>query len=146
MTPNRGRIVVGVDGSPSSVQALRWALEQARLTGAPVCAVSAWALPASPTWLAVEEDADYWEEGARTVLDDAIKDATGDAEALPVQREVVGGHPAKVLIDASTDAGLLVVGSRGHGGFTGLLLGSVSQHVVAHASCPVVVVHTEMLL
>ena len=136
----RTRIVVGVDGSPSSVQALRWALEQARITGAPVCAVCAWDLPASPTYVAVEEDIGYREEGARTVLDGAIKDATGDAEALPVEREVVCGHPAKVLVDASTDAGLLVVGSRGHGGFAGLLLGSVSQHVVAHASCPVVVV------
>ena len=137
----RTRIVIGVDGSPSSVQALRWALEQARITGAPVRAVCAWNLPASPTYLAVEEDIGYWEEGARTVLDGAIKDVTGDAETLPVQREVVCGHPAKVLVDASTDAGLLVVGSRGHGGFAGLLLGSVSQHVVAHASCPVVVVH-----
>jgi nucleotide-binding universal stress UspA family protein len=138
----RGRIVVGVDGSPSSVRALRWALEQARLTGAPVCAVGAWEVPASPTWLAVEEDIGNWEKGALTVLDGAVKDATGDAESLPVQREVVCGHPAKVLVDASTDASLLVVGSRGHGGFAGLLLGSVSQHVVAHASCPVVVVHT----
>jgi nucleotide-binding universal stress UspA family protein len=136
----RTRIVVGVDGSPSSVQALRWALEQARITGAPVCAVCVWDLPASPTYVAVEEDIGYREEGARTVLDGAIKDATGDAATLPVQREVVCGHPAKVLVDASTDAGLLVVGSRGHGGFAGLLLGSVSQHVVAHASCPVVVV------
>jgi nucleotide-binding universal stress UspA family protein len=136
----RTRIVVGVDGSPSSVQALRWALEQARITGAPVCAVCAWDLPASPTYVAVEEDIGYREEGARTVLDGAIKDATSDAATLPVQREVVCGHPAKVLVDASTDAGLLVVGSRGHGGFAGLLLGSVSQHVVAHASCPVVVV------
>jgi nucleotide-binding universal stress UspA family protein len=136
----RTRIVVGVDGSPSSVQALRWALEQARITGAPACAVCAWDLPASPTYVAVEEDIGYREEGARTVLDGAIKDATGDAATLPVQREVVCGHPAKVLVDASTDAGLLVVGSRGHGGFAGLLLGSVSQHVVAHASCPVVVV------
>lgn len=137
----RGRIIVGVDGSPSSVQALRWAVQQARLMGAPICAVSAWDLPASPTWLAVEEDIDCREEGARTVLDGAIKDATGDAEAVPVQREVVCGHPAEVLVNASTDAGLLVVGSRGHGGFAGLLLGSVSQHVVTHASCPVVVVH-----
>jgi nucleotide-binding universal stress UspA family protein len=137
----RGRIIVGVDGSPSSVQALRWAVEQARLTGAPVCAVCAWDLPASPTLLAVEEDIDCREEGVRPVLDGAIKDATGDAEAVSVQREVVCGHPAEVLVNASTDAGLLVVGSRGHGGFAGLLLGSVSQHVVAHASCPVVVVH-----
>jgi nucleotide-binding universal stress UspA family protein len=138
--PKRGRTVVGVDGSPSSVQALRWALEQARLTGAPLCTVTAWAIPASYAMAVMVEDID-WEESARTVLDGAIKDAARGAEALPVQQEVIQGHPAKVLVEASRDAGLLVVGSRGRGGFVGLLLGSVSQHVVAHASCPVVVVH-----
>ena len=77
------------------------------------------------------------ENRAQQVLADTVRDALG-AEA-PVEQFVVQGHPAQALVDRSDQARLIVVGSRGRGGFTGLLLGSVSQHVVSHARCPVVV-------
>lgn len=136
----RGFIVVGVDGSPSSVQALRWALGQARLTGAVVRAITTWDFPASYGWAVAGDDID-WEGSARAALERAVKEAVDDEATVPVEQDVVRGHPAHVLVHVAAGADLLVVGSRGHGGFTGLLLGSVSQHVVVHASCPVVVVH-----
>jgi nucleotide-binding universal stress UspA family protein len=133
----QGRIVVGVDGSPASLDALRWAVRQAELTGASVEAVTSWSYPTSygfPVIANVD-----WEQGARTVLDQAIAAAV-DESGPPVRRRVVEGHPARALADVAAGADLLVVGSRGHGGFTGLLLGSVSEYVVTHAPCPVVVV------
>jgi nucleotide-binding universal stress UspA family protein len=136
MNSGSGRIVVGVDGSPASLDALRWAVRQARLTGAALEAVTAWAYPTTygfPVIANVD-----WEHGARTVLDKAIAEA-GCADVAITQR-VLEGHPARVLADAAAGADLLVVGSRGHGGFTGLLLGSVSEYVVTHAPCPAVVV------
>jgi len=139
MNGTSGRIVVGVDGSPTSTDALCWAVRQARLTGAELEAVTAWSYPTSygfPVIANVD-----WEQGARTTLDQALEAALGkDAD---VRRKVVEGHAARVLTETAAGADLLVVGSRGHGGFTGLLLGSVSEHVVTHAPCPVVVVrHT----
>lgn len=136
-TPDR--IVVGVDGSPSSEQALRWAARQARLTGGELHAVTAWALPTTYGWAPLALDFD-WEDIARSNLEQTLQGALGGPQAAPVQRHVVPGHAARVLLDAAADADLLVVGSRGHGGFSGMLLGSVSQHVISHAPCPVVVV------
>ncbi|HEV7188870.1 MAG TPA: universal stress protein [Blastococcus sp.] len=135
-----GRIVVGVDGSESSADALRWAVTQARLTGAEVTAVMSWELPTNYAWGPVMDDTD-WEADARTALEQAITETLDADEAAKVQRSVVRGHPARALLDAADGAALLVVGSRGHGGFSGLLLGSVSQHVITHATCPVLVVH-----
>jgi nucleotide-binding universal stress UspA family protein len=135
-----GRIVVGVDGSDSSADALRWASTQARLTGAELTAVMSWELPTSYAWGPVMDDTD-WEADARTALEQTITGTLDADDAAKVQRSVVRGHPARALLDASAGAGLLVVGSRGHGGFAGLLLGSVSQHVITHATCPVLVVH-----
>lgn len=137
MTTQSGRIVVGVDGSPASLDALRWAAHQAELTGACLEAVTSWSYPTTygfPVIANVD-----WEQGARTVLDQAVVEALGDAGESVVRR-VAEGHPARLLADVSEGADLLVVGSRGHGGFAGLLLGSVSEYVVAHAPCPVVVV------
>lgn len=133
------KIVVGVDGSPSSEQALRWATRHARLSSGELHAVTVWAIPTTYGWAPVAADFD-WEDIARSNLEQTLRDALGETEAARVQRHVVQGHPAHVLLDAAADADLLVVGSRGRGGFTGLLLGSVSQHVIAHADCPVVVV------
>ena len=136
--PASGRIVVGLDGSPSSEEALRWGLRQARLTGWPVEAVIAWDLPPYFGY-APGSEIDFRGEAAE-VLEASVRNVVGEG-AVPVSRLVLRGHPARVLLDASEGAGLLVVGSRGRGGFAGMLLGSVSQHVIAQASCPVVVLH-----
>lgn len=136
------RIVVGVDGSESSKDALRWAKTQADLTGAELVAVTAWSYPvaAYPTlagYVPMTGDAVDLEAESRTALDTVVKETIGDA---PVTLEVVEGHPANVLVAAAQGASLVVVGSRGHGGFVGALIGSIGQYVVAHAPCPVVVV------
>jgi nucleotide-binding universal stress UspA family protein len=138
---NRGKIVVGVDGSPSSVQALRWAARQAQLTGGELHAVTAWRIPTTYGWIPPIADLD-WPGNARTALDHAIKEAVDDTQAGLVRRHVIQGHAARALLHAAADADLLVVGSRGHGEFTGMLLGSVAQHVLTHAPCPVLVVRT----
>ena len=136
-----GRIVVGVDGSPSSAHALRWAVRHARATGGEVHAVMAWMPPSVYAWGPGLPDDINWSEDCFTALEQMIKEALEGPDADQVQRHVVRGHPAQALIDQAVGADLLVVGCRGHGGFTGMLLGSVSQHVVAHAPCPVLVVH-----
>ena len=138
-----GRIVVGVDGSPSSAQALRWAAGQARHTGAEVHAVIAWLPPTVYAWgPALPSDLD-WSEDCGTALEQTITKTLDGPDAESVHRHVVRGHPAQALLDEAVGADLLVVGCRGHGGFTGMLLGSVSQHVIAHSPCPVLVVHDE---
>jgi nucleotide-binding universal stress UspA family protein len=138
------RIVAGVDGSPCSVRALRWAIRQARLTGGSVDAVIAWEYPTSYSGYGygVAEGAGL-EEAAQKTLVDAISEAAGPEDRIAVRPRVVHGHAAQVLVDAAEGADLLVVGSRGHGGFTAALLGSVGQHCVYHAGCPVVVVRDE---
>ena len=133
-----GRIVVGVDGSPASEEALRWAVRQGRLTGSPVTAVTSWDYPLD--YGVGAYDAFDWQANSREVLHATVEKVLGPDGGRQVTEQVTKGHPAQVLLDAAADADLLVVGSRGHGGFTGMLLGSVSQHVVAHAGCPVVVV------
>lgn len=138
------RIVVGVDGSASSLEALRWAVRQAELTGATVDAVIAWQYPAAFRgygWGAemMTGDINYPEIAAKTVTG-AISQAVDLDCAATVHPVVAEGHPAQVLIEAAADADLLVVGSRGHGGFADALLGSVSQYCTHHAPCPVVVI------
>jgi nucleotide-binding universal stress UspA family protein len=137
-TEHQRRIVVGVDGSPASLGALEWAVRQASLTGAVVEAVTAWQFPATYGGYPIAAATD-WRANAQTIQDVAVKEALGD-EATSLLRSVAQGHPVSVLLDKAADADLLVVGSRGHGGFTGMLLGSVSEHVVAHAPCAVVVI------
>ena len=138
------RIVAGVDGSPSSICALRWAISQSELTGAAVDAVIAWHYPLptggygwAPTGMATSFN---FKENAEKVLAEAISTACGPGSSAPVRARVVEGNPAQALLDASVGADLLVVGSRGHGGFVEALLGSVSQHCVHYACCPVVVI------
>ena len=133
-----GRIVVGVDGSPASVEALRWATRQAQLTGDSVEAVIAWQPPTTYGYEFFADTLDY-AEVARTTLETAVGEA-GDASSAEVALFVQQGHPAQILTTAAAGAHLLVVGSRGHGGFAGLLLGSVSEYVSAHADCPVLVI------
>ena len=138
------RIVVGVDGSPSSKAALAWAVEQARLTGGSVEAVIAWhypimvgCMPFAP--IGVVETGDFGDFAAK-VLSDAIGETVDPDGPVKVSSVVREGNAAQVLLDAAKGADLLVVGSRGHGGFTEALLGSVSQACVHHARCPVVII------
>lgn len=135
----RKLIVVGVDTSESSKEALKWAAEQARLTGGQLRVVMSWFLPAGAYWVALPGDVDF-EADTSKALAATVEQALGPEPAVPVEMVVVQGSPAPVLIEESKKADLLVVGSRGHGAFAGMLLGSVSEHCVSHAACPVVVV------
>jgi len=138
------RIVVGVDSSPGSAAALAWALKLAAETGAELEAVYAWEL--SYAWIdGYAPDIERWshetEVAARERLDAAIDGVLGgQPHYTEIRRTVVEGQPAKALLDRSKEADLLVVGSRGRGGFTGVLLGSGSQQCVHHSRVPVVVV------
>jgi nucleotide-binding universal stress UspA family protein len=134
------KIVVGVDGSAPSKAALAWAIRQARLTGAAVEAVIAWKLPVDYGYpVPVAADVQF-ERSAAEVLAAAITEVAGPDEPVTIRSAVVEGNAARALLDASAGAELLVVGSRGHGGFVEALLGSVGQHCVHHATCPVVVI------
>ncbi|HEY8788002.1 MAG TPA: universal stress protein [Actinopolymorphaceae bacterium] len=135
----KGRIVVGVDGSDASIEAVRWAVRYARLVGADVETVTSWVYPASS---GMALDTIDWQQNARDILDAALARALSDGSDHLI-RTIVEDHPAAALVDAARGAELLVVGSRGRGAFAGMLLGSVSQHVAAHAPCPVVVVRPQ---
>jgi nucleotide-binding universal stress UspA family protein len=151
---------VGVDGSQGSLNALLWALGEARARKIPVHAVFAWNY--HPPWvdpgLGTMFPLGYQPEGS--VPEDEFADTTVSVEKLldaaiskvtetdpdrasgpvPLTRETLRGHPAHALLESVSECDTLVVGSHGHGGFIGAVLGSVSQHVVSHARCPVVVV------
>jgi nucleotide-binding universal stress UspA family protein len=149
----RGTIVVGVDGSAGARHALRWAAAEARLRGSLLLIVHAWRIGytgvpgggygslggpfdpfpgfgASDMYRAAEE-----------LLEQVTAGLEREAEGIEIERRVVEGGAPEVLVAAAAEADLLVVGSRGHGGFAGLLLGSVSQQCAHHAHCPVVIVH-----
>jgi nucleotide-binding universal stress UspA family protein len=135
------RIVVGVDGSAPSIKALEWAIEQARRTSAKLEAVQAWEVPTMyGTGMMVLPGGEEFDKSAKQSLEAAVKQALAGKIDVTVEYHTVGGHPAKTLIDMAEGADLLVVGSRGHGGFVGSLIGSVSHYCVNHATCPVVVV------
>jgi nucleotide-binding universal stress UspA family protein len=144
---NLGRIVVGVDGVSGSGAALDWAVSEAQLRGVPIHVVMTW-----------QESQIYGADGIGTLGMNPLKDTTRELSPatsrevaqlaenasrghdVMMTSEAVEGHPAEALLLAAEDAAMLVVGSRGHGGLAGVLLGSVGQHVVPHARCPVVVV------
>ncbi len=135
-----GRIVVGLDSSKESIRALRWALEEARLRGSELHLVHAYPTPelvALPAVVTLPSD-DELRVAAGEVLDEQLAKVGGAGE-VSVTRTVRSGGAASVLCEAAEGAELLVVGARGLGGFRGLLLGSVTHQVVAHAPCPVVV-------
>jgi len=135
------RIVVGVDGSDPSKAALAWAIRQGALTGATVEAVIAWELPVNyGTPAPLMPPRTDLEEVAREVIALAVADVSSPDQQVTIRCKVVEGNAPRVLLDASAEADLLVVGSRGHGGFVEALLGSVGQHCVHHATCPVVVI------
>ena len=142
-----GVIVVGVDHSAGAKAALRFALEEARLRQATLRVVHAWqfgyigattglegALPA------VGGELEDFRRGAEAALDETLKDVGADNDGVAIERRVDQGTAAAVLVEESRGADFLVVGSRGHGGFAQLLLGSVSEQCAQHAFCPVVIV------
>jgi nucleotide-binding universal stress UspA family protein len=143
-----GPIVVGVDGSDESKAALSWAAEEARVRGAKLRVVHAWSIPPmampsmslEPAAFPSTDDIDAFKESAQRSLDEQTAAVVGDDSKLEVEKVLVQEFPAQALVQESESADLLVVGSRGHGGFTGVLLGSVSQHCAHHARCPVVIV------
>ncbi|TDD37073.1 universal stress protein [Saccharopolyspora elongata] len=142
MNEHRYTIVVGVDGSPASKAALRWAVWHAGLVDGRITALMAWDAPLIYNW-----EVPGLEDLATTtakILSGVVKEVAGDSE-VEINKEVSQGHPARALLDATKEANadLLVVGNRGHGGFAEALLGSVSQHCVHHARCPVVVVRNQ---
>jgi nucleotide-binding universal stress UspA family protein len=147
ITKSAPRIVVGIDGSPSSRAALRWAVRQVTFTGGTVDAIITWQIPAliqSSGWapLYAAESGDY-EEAAKKTVEAVISEEVQSADIHLVRSRVVQGHPAQVLLDAAAGADLLVVGSRGHGAFAEALLGSVGQYCVHHAHCPVLIMRGE---
>jgi nucleotide-binding universal stress UspA family protein len=137
-------VVAAVDGSDPSVAALRWAARRAELAGGTVDAVMAWQYPADLSGygyapVAAIDDIDYGQI-AEQVVADAIGQAIGADARVPVRPVVAEGRAAEVLIEAAAGADLLVVGSRGHGGFASAVLGSVSRYCTHHAPCPVAVI------
>jgi nucleotide-binding universal stress UspA family protein len=139
------KIVVGIDGSETSNGALRWAVDEARLRQAKVMAVHAWVAPVPPLTFVQPAHPDFVElvtglsDGAEKLVEGAVERVVGNDSSVDVDAVATEGPAATVLLDAASDADLLVVGSRGHGGFVGLLLGSVSRQCVDHAPCPVLV-------
>jgi nucleotide-binding universal stress UspA family protein len=136
-----GRIVVGVDGSEGSDRALAFALDEGRLRDWEVEVVHAWCYPAvafSPFVPTPNLSQADLEDAGNEVLDQAL--ARANTAGARVTRLLVMGGSAPVLLEVATSADLLVVGTRGHGGFTGLMLGSTSQHCAHHPPCPVVIV------
>lgn len=139
-------IVVGVDGSDESKEALRWAIDEAELRQATLRAVHAWTYGVIYPGEYVPPDlinADMLRDGAQRLLDAAVAEVAGDNPHAYIERLVEQGPAAQVLVEAAREADLLVVGSRGHGGFAGSLLGSVSQQCVHHAPCAVVIVRKQ---
>ncbi|MEE1805008.1 universal stress protein [Streptomyces sp. BE133] len=135
------RIVVGVDGSEPSKAALRWTADQAELIDGVVDATIAREFPTSWYGLVPPADtkpADYQQQ-ARKLLDRVIDEVLGPEQPVEIRPRSAQGHPAAVLLDPAAGARLLVMGDRGHGGFAEALLGSIGQHCVQHAPCPVVV-------
>jgi len=132
-------VVVGYDGSDAADGAVGWAAVQAVRSGGRLDLVTAWEYPTS--WgnvIPLPSDFDPAAD-AKVMLDPVVERLQADHPGLAVHAHVIEGHPSEVLVEASRHAALLVVASRGHGSFSGMVLGSVSQHCVTHAACPVVV-------
>jgi nucleotide-binding universal stress UspA family protein len=132
-------IVAGADGSPPSIKAIRWAAEQARLTGSDLRIVTGWEVRPTIYIVPTYTEADY-ERDARKLLDQTVADALGPNPGEHVEKHLYEGKPARALVVAADQAELLVIGSHGHGEFPGMHLGSVASYCVHHAPCPVVVV------
>jgi len=140
-TPSQQPIVVGVDGSPEAAAALAWAIEEARIHEVPLSILHAFRVPRTEVNTIDHGMYPDFATEARKVLEHVLE-AAPSMDDLKVTHEIEAGSPAHVLVEASREASLLVVGARGHGGFDGLALGSVSTQCAHHAHCPVVVVRT----
>lgn len=140
----QARIVVGVDGSEESKQALRWAARLGATFGARLDVISAWQYPTYYGWGAYPLD---WNPGQdmEKQLTANVDEVFGEHRPQDTRLSVQEGSAAHILIEEAHGALMVVLGSRGHGGFTGLLLGSVSAAVAEHATCPVLVVHGDHL-
>jgi nucleotide-binding universal stress UspA family protein len=134
---------VGIDGSDASLDALAWAARQAELTGGTLLVLATWEWPASLGWAVPIPDNFNPASAAASGVEEAVARVRAEHPSLTIETLVAEGHPAPVLVDASRDADLLVVGSRGRGAFAGMLLDSVSEHCVTRAHCPVVVHRAE---
>ncbi len=136
------KIVVGIDGSESSINALSWALHEAKRHSASVHVVHAWSLPlvVDPMGVAIFTPVEEFRSAAQGVLQralDTVKSLQGDTK---VTSTVEYGSASQHLLDAASTADMVVVGRRGHGGFMGLLIGSVAEQIAHHAKCPAVIV------
>jgi len=141
------RIVVGVEGSKGSKNALKWALDEARHRNAVVDVVTAYLptyVPAAPDFGYVPLDPVDLVEEVRKMQDAVIDEVVVSGSTIKIERKLLKGRAADTLIMAAEGAAMLVVGSRGRGGFRGLLLGSVSQQIAQHASCAVVIVRPDI--
>jgi nucleotide-binding universal stress UspA family protein len=139
-------IVVGIDGSEESREAFRWALEEAKLRKATLRAVHAWRDPYTvPPGYGPPEDFDFesLRGEAEQFVHAEVLEVAGESSDVTIEEVAAEGAAASVLVEAAKGADLLVVGSRGHGGFTGLLLGSVSQQSAHYAPCPVVIIRRD---
>ncbi len=138
-------MLVGVDGSDSSLQALRWALREARLRGDNVDVLHCWHITSygDMAGLGAVYSGDMGQESAEALLADLMEKVAAETGGLTVTSHVELGPAATTIIEATTQADLVVVGRRGHGGFLSLVMGSVAQQVAAHAHCPVVIVAAE---
>jgi nucleotide-binding universal stress UspA family protein len=134
------RIVVGVDGSDGSKQAMRWAARQAEFTGATLLAIVTWQYPTFYGWVPPYPDDMDLAHLAQQALTEALDEVFGPDRPARLETSVIEGFAAQVLVSASEDAELLVVGSRGYGGLADALLGSVSTYCVHHAHGPVTVI------
>jgi nucleotide-binding universal stress UspA family protein len=139
------RIVVGIDGSPSSIAAAHWAARQAELTGAVLEVLMTWEWPATYGWAPGASGYDPAHD-CGVVMDGALATLQNDYPGLAIDGVIVEGHPAHQLKQASDGADMLVVGSRGHGEFADVLLGSVSEYCVTNVACPVVVVRDRSII
>lgn len=139
------KIVVGIDGSDASKHALRWAIDEARAHGARVTALHSWEVPPPVPEVAPVPTIDpvalfpEFQNAAEKLVTDIVEEIVGDDTSVTVEPVAVEAPPASAVIDAAGDADLVVVGSRGLGGFKALLLGSVSHQIAQHAPCPVVI-------
>jgi|HubBroStandDraft_1064217.scaffolds.fasta_scaffold199097_2 nucleotide-binding universal stress UspA family protein len=136
---SRPNIVVGIDGSDASLDALDWAGRQAYLTGSRLEIIMTWEWPNTSGWGAYLPGDYNPSEGMPGLLAKAADELRAKHDDIEIMSRVVEGHPASVLVDATKGADLLVVGSRGHGEFVGMLISSVSEYCVTHAHCPVLV-------